>query len=135
MKQLVLVVEDNPGDVFLIEEALREHEVDCELEVVDDGGKAREYFSRIERGEGRVPDLVLLDLNLPKIPGLDVLRRIRHIPACRAVPIVVVSSSEAPRDRQEAHELGADNYIRKPSMLDEYLALGGVIKSMLKQAA
>lgn len=134
MRQLVLIVEDNPGDVFLIEEALREHDVDCELEVVDDGGKAREYFTRIERGAGRVPDLILLDLNLPKIPGLDVLRRIRHIPVCRNVPLIVVSSSQAPRDRQEARALGADNYIRKPSLLDEYLALGRVIKAMLKQA-
>lgn len=133
MNQLVLIVEDNPGDVFLIEEALREHNVECELVVVDDGGKARDYFSRIERGTGRMPDLILLDLNLPKIPGLDVLRRIRHIPACNGVKVIVVSSSEAPRDRQEARELGADDYIRKPSMLDEYLALGGVIKSMLNQ--
>lgn len=132
MKKFVLIVEDNPGDVFLIEEALREHAVDCELEVIDDGGKAREYFSQIERGGGRVPDLVLLDLNLPKIPGMDVLRRIRHIATCRDIPVIVISSSEAPRDRHDARELGANHYIRKPSLLDEYLALGGVIKTTLQ---
>ena len=135
MKCYILVVEDNPGDVFLIEEALREHAVDCEVEVLDDGGKARDYFSDIEHGEGRVPDLVLLDLNLPKIPGIDVLRRIRYIPACRNVPVIIISSSEAPSDRHDAAELGANHYIRKPSLLEEYLALGGVIKSTLEKAA
>lgn len=128
---LLFLADDNPGDVFLVREALREHQVECELEVASDGAEAREYFTRVERYGARVPDLVLLDLNLPKISGMELLRRIKNIPSCRDTPIVVVSSSDSPRDRLASKNLGAHAYIRKASVLEEYMQLGGVIKEIL----
>lgn len=129
---LLFLGEDNPGDVFLIKEALREHSVACELLLANDGGEVREYFSKVERDGARVPDLVLLDLNLPKISGMDLLRRIKNIPCCRETPIVIISSSDSPRDRLESQALGAHSYIRKASVLEEYLQLGAVIKRILE---
>ena len=128
---LLFLAEDNPGDVFLIREALREHAVDCELAVASDGAEAREYFTRIERQGAPVPDLVLLDLNLPKISGLELLRRIKNIPRCEATPVVVISSSDSPHDRLESQKLGAHSYIRKASVLEEYMELGGFIKGII----
>lgn len=130
---LVFLAEDNPGDVFLIREALREHAVDCELAVANDGAQAREYFTHVERDGARVPDLVLLDLNLPKISGMELLRRIKNIPSCRETPVVVISSSDSPRDRLESQSLGAHSYVRKASVLEEYMQLGGVIKEILAE--
>lgn len=128
---LLFLAEDNPGDVFLIREALREHAVDCELDIASDGAAAREYFTKIEREGALVPDLVLLDLNLPKISGLELLRRIKNIPRCQATPVVVISSSDSPHDRLESQKLGAYSYIRKAAVLEEYMQLGGLIKDIL----
>lgn len=130
---LVFLADDNPGDVFLVREALREHAVECEVDVATDGAEAREYFTRVERAGARVPDLVLLDLNLPKISGMELLRRIKAIPGCKNTPVLVISSSDSPRDRLESHNLGAYAYIRKASVLDEYMQLGETIKHILKQ--
>lgn len=128
---LLFLAEDNPGDIFLIREALREHAVDCEMAVANDGAEAREYFTKIEREGASVPDLVLLDLNLPKISGLELLRRIKNIPRCKSTPVVVISSSDSPHDRLESQKLGAHSYIRKASVLEEYMQLGGFIKGIL----
>lgn len=132
---LLFLAEDNSGDVFLIREALREHAVECDLAVASDGAEAREYFTKIERQEAPVPDLVLLDLNLPKISGLELLRRIKNIPRCQATPVVVISSSDSPHDRLESQKLGAHSYIRKASVLEEYMALGGFIKSIMRPSS
>jgi DNA-binding response OmpR family regulator len=77
-------------------------------------------------------DLVIVDLNLPKRPGRDVLQSIRQSVLCSAATVVILSSSDAPRDVTEALELGASKYVRKPLDLEEFLALGGVFKGMLE---
>ena len=127
----VLLVEDNPADANLVEEALLEAGLDCELQVVADGSKAVEVIALIESGRAPVPDLVMLDLNLPRIGGHEVLRRLRMVPSCQNVKVLVVTSSDAPMDRKRVMELGATDYFRKPSSLQEFFALGTLVSAIL----
>jgi DNA-binding response OmpR family regulator len=127
----VLLVEDNAGDAGLVREALAEHDVDCELDLVTDGERAIHLLEEIDAGVAGCPDLIILDLNLPKRSGTDVLQFVRASVRCSKVPVLVLSSSNAQRDRQQAANLGATRYIQKPTQLDEFIALGAVFKSML----
>ena len=121
----ILVAEDNTADVYLLREAFNVAGEDIEILVVSDGEQALEYVQRQGRfGNAAVPDLVVLDLNLPKSDGGDVLRCIRETPAYSDVPVVVLTSSDSPRDRKTAESLGANCFITKPSDLDAFLALG-----------
>ena len=123
----ILLAEDNPADVYLIEEALREHQVPFEIVVAEDGEAA---IRMIESGQVQ-PDLVLLDLNMPKRSGGEVLTRLRQQPQCRTLPVMVLTSSDSPVDREEAMRLGATSFIRKPTGLDEFLQIGAAIKELL----
>jgi CheY-like chemotaxis protein len=129
-----LLADDNPSDVYLVREALREHGVDCLLRVASDG---KEVLSVIS---GETPDvdvedlsLIILDLNLPRHDGIEILQRLRESPVFDRVPVLVLTSSDSPRDRVLADELGATRYLRKPSNLDEFLILGAVFKELLEQ--
>jgi two-component system, chemotaxis family, response regulator Rcp1 len=122
----ILLAEDNPADVYLIEEALREHQVDFRITVAEDGEAAMSLMS-----QGSVhPDIVLLDLNMPKRGGGEVLERIRQGSA-RELPVIILTSSDSPTDREEALRLGATCYIRKPTGLDEFLEIGATIKRLV----
>jgi CheY-like chemotaxis protein len=127
-------VEDNPGDVGLVRHVLAEHGITCELLVLRDGEKALEFIEQVDGGRLPCPQLVILDLNLPKTSGREVLQRMRVSPVCGNVPVVILSSSEAPKDKQETAALGATRYIRKPPTLDEFLKIGGVLKTLLHNA-
>ena len=126
----ILIVEDNRGDVLLVEVALREAGLRFELIHLADGEKAVNYLRKIATGSnGDLSlDLVLLDLNLPKRDGWEVLEELRSVPMERPVPVVILSSSSAPHDMARAERLGVSKYIRKPSTLDEFLAIGQIIK-------
>ena len=127
----VLVIEDNPADLMLIEEALREHKVDAEVEVLSDGEVAYQYWDRFSDGNSSLrPDVVLLDLNLPKRTGLEVLRRMRESPEYKDLRVIIVSSSGNPRDIAEAEGLGVYRYFRKPTRLDQFLELGRIVKNL-----
>lgn len=130
----ILVVEDNSGDAELLRWSLRDHGLDRDLVVLTDGEKAIRFFSEIDEGGAPCPALVVLDLNLPKRTGLEVLQSIRERGTCRETPVVVFSSSTAPQDVQESRRLGANLYIRKPSNLDEFLQVGGRLKALLEGA-
>ena len=121
----ILIVEDNRGDVLLVREALRESSLQFELNHVADGEEAVEYIHRTggHAGAGR-PDLVLLDLNLPKRDGWDVLNEIRSEPDLRTTPVVILSSSGSPDDIRRAESGSHSIYIRKPSNLEDFLAIG-----------
>lgn len=131
----VLLADDNPSDVYLIREALREHAVDCVLRVVSDGKDALRAIS----GEAGNCDaaslgLIILDLNLPRHDGIEILQKLRESAAFEHTPIVVLTSSDSPRDRVLANQLGATRYLRKPSSLDEFLNLGAIFKDLLGQS-
>jgi CheY-like chemotaxis protein len=117
----ILLVEDNPGDVMLTEEALREADTTVRLHVVEDGTGALAFL----RGEGEhagapPPDLVLLDLNLPGMDGREVLERMRADARLRSIPVVVLSTSDAGSDVSKCHELGANSYVKKPTQLEDF---------------
>jgi two-component system, chemotaxis family, response regulator Rcp1 len=128
----ILVAEDNPADVYLLREALSLEGKQIDLVVVSDGEQALKYVQREGTfGEARTPDLVVLDLNLPKSDGSDVLRCIRETPDYAGIPVVVLTSSDSPRDRKTIESLGADCFITKPSDLDEFLSLGRTLMGFL----
>ena len=131
-KPFVVVIEDNVGDVLLVEEALREHQIDCDLTVVSDGEEAMKFFHDTEGDPAsRLPALVLLDLNLPKCSGHEILERIRRSIRFRAMPVVIVSSSQASSDLAQVKQLGATAYFHKPIHFDEFMKLGAVVKNLL----
>ena len=111
-------------------EALEHHAIDFDLIVREDGESAIEQINRIEQGEEPCPDIVLLDLNLPRRDGRAVLQFLRKGPICGSVPVIVVTSSNASSDRQNAAQLGANLYFCKPSDYDEFLELGRHIKRL-----
>jgi CheY-like chemotaxis protein len=118
----VLLVEDNPGDVRLTREALREGKVHNNLNVAQDGVEALAYLRREGRYADAVrPDLVLLDLNLPRMTGREVLEEMKGDPALRHIPVVVLTSSQAEQDIVKAYDLHANCYISKPVDLDQFI--------------
>jgi len=131
----ILIVEDNRGDVLLVREALKESSLKFELTHIADGEQAFDYLLRrgIHRDAHR-PNLVLLDLNLPKRDGWEVLDEIRTMPELRDTPVVILSSSGNPKDRERAARTPNSLYIRKPSTLDEFLAVGKVIEDFWSNA-
>ncbi len=132
----ILLAEDNEGDVMLVEQALAEHEIVHELYVVKDGDEALGYVAGMGSGDGPpCPDVLLLDLNLPKVDGPQVLKHFRQHPACAQTPVIVVTSSDAPRDRERVKALGANAYFRKPSDFTEFMALGALVKELLVKGA
>jgi CheY-like chemotaxis protein len=118
----ILLVEDNPGDVELVREALGEGKINNKLHVAADGVQAMQYL----KGEGphsgaACPDLVLLDLNLPKKNGREVLQEIKSDPELRFIPVVVLTSSKAEEDILKSYNLHANCYVTKPVDLDQFL--------------
>jgi chemotaxis family two-component system response regulator Rcp1 len=127
----VLLAEDNPGDVLLIHEALSLRFPGVEVSVQEDGEQMMETIGLLENGSATRPDIVLLDLNLPRITGDEVLQHLRRSPVCGKVPVIVITSSDSPRDRQAATRLGADRYFRKPTDYDEFMKLGELVEAVL----
>lgn len=120
----ILLVEDNPGDVRLMREALACESVSSRLTVAEDGDQAIRYLRRSEPFDNAVrPDLIFLDLNLPKKDGREVLAEIKQDRELRRIPVIVLTTSEAERDIQRAYDLHANCYVRKPTDLDEYLSV------------
>jgi len=112
----ILLVEDNPNDAELTQRAFRKSDLDVRLAIVRDGAEALDYLFG---GKPR-PKVVLLDLKLPKIDGIDVLRRIRAGERTRTIPVVVLTSSQEERDIVECYELGANSYVVKPVDFDRF---------------
>ena len=111
----ILLVEDNPGDVRLTQEALKDVETDTSVTVVGDGDAAMAYLRREgEHAEVSRPDMVLLDLNLPGKDGREVLAEIKGDPNLKRIPVVVLTISQAERDVLESYDLHANSYITKP---------------------
>ena len=116
----ILLVEDNPGDVRLVQEALREAKSRHELRVVRDGVEAITYLRKLTPYVASArPDLILLDLNLPKKDGREVLAEIKSDPDLRRIPVVVLTTSDAPGDIIRSYDLFANCYVAKPASLSQ----------------
>jgi len=129
----ILLAEDNRGDVFLVQESLKEHHIAHQLDVVRDGQEALDYVERMGGpDEAPYPDLILLDLNLPKVDGSAVLSELRQHPESARVPVIVVTSSDSAKDKERMARLGISYYFRKPTEYEEYMQLGSIVKQVLE---
>jgi CheY-like chemotaxis protein len=128
----IVLVEDAEPDVFLVREALQLGGLDFNLRVLDDGEKAVDFIEELDRDQtAACPDLLLLDLNLPKKTGAEVLECARKSRRCGHVPVIILTSSDSPMDKEQVARLGATHYFRKPSRLAEFMRLGDVVRELL----
>ncbi|MFI7213380.1 response regulator [Micromonospora maritima] len=117
----ILVVDDDPGDVLMIEEALEESDVEKVIDVVADGEEAMEFLRREGRHvEAQRPDVILLDLNMPRMDGRQVLGEVKRDESLRTIPIVVLTTSNADTDVVSSYTLQANAYVTKPIDLDDF---------------
>lgn len=125
---VVLLVEDDPGDVLIAREAMAAGQLSTSLEVVTDGVEAIAYLRR-ENGfkDARRPDLILLDLNLPRMSGHEVLAEVKNDPQLRRIPVVVLTTSQTHEDIARSYELHASVHVSKPVDFDEFT---GVVKQI-----
>ena len=131
----ILLAEDNDADVFLVRHALSEHSVPHQLHVVRNGPEVLKYFERMGKLDGfPCPGVMLLDLNLPAIDGTQILNEFRKHTDCDEVPVVVMTSSDSPRDVARAAQMGVNHCFRKPTDLEDFLQLGAVVKALAEQA-
>ena len=127
----LLLVEDSPEDVFLVVQALKEAGLEFEFHVADDGEKAIEWIDQVDSNTALpCPQVLLLDLNVPKRTGDEVLERFRESRRCKQIPVVIMTSSESGADRDHALALGATEYFHKPSSLVGFMELGNVVKRL-----
>ena len=127
----LLLAEDNLGDVLLVRQSLTEHGIEHELHVVENGAQAIDYMLQMGEPGTPYPDLILLDMNLPRIDGPEVLREMRKYPECAETPVIVISSSDTPRDHVRVAGLGVTRYFRKPIDFEQFLELGAVVREVL----
>jgi CheY-like chemotaxis protein len=123
-----LIVEDNPGDILLFRIAVSDAGIDCEISEIYDGQTALDFVCEETT---QLPDLVVLDLNLPKASGKEILAMIRATPAFSPVPVVIWTSSNARVDRTSLADLGVTRYLVKPPAFQELAPLGAAIKEVL----
>lgn len=125
MNEIILLVEDNPDDVELTLRALRKNHLTNEMVIARDGAEALDYLFGTGAHEGRdlnvMPALILLDLKLPKLDGLEVLKRVRADERTRLLPVVILTSSTEERDLVDSYSLGANSYVRKPVDFTEFV--------------
>jgi CheY-like chemotaxis protein len=124
-KDVILLVEDNPDDILLTKRAFKKSNILNELVIARDGVEALDYLfgtgAYKDRNMNIMPILILLDLNLPKIDGIEILRRLRADERTKLIPVVVLTSSKEQKDLIESYSLGANSYIRKPVDFDQFI--------------
>ena len=125
----IFLAEDNPADVYLIRQALDDRRLSHRLHVAEDGEKAAIYLNAIGT-DGPCPDIVLLDLSLPKQDGQELLQLFRDNPSCSEKPVIVMSSSDSPADHELTRRLGA-TFFKKPADLDAFCRIADLIASKL----
>jgi two-component system response regulator len=118
----ILLVEDNPKDVELTLHALKKHNLANKVHVARDGKEALDFFFEGADLRPVRPKLILLDLKLPKVSGLEVLQRLKGDPRTKAIPVVILTSSTADKDLMEGYSLGVNSYVRKPIDFNEFIA-------------
>ena len=127
-------MEDNEADVFLVRKALQEAAVDADLHVIRDGDSATKFIDETDADAAApCPDLLLLDLNLPRKNGPEVLQHLRNSSRCRNALVLIVTSSDSMRDREATTAPGIAGYFRKPSDFAEFMKVGPLVKRLLSQ--
>jgi DNA-binding response OmpR family regulator len=130
----IVLIEDAESDVLLIREALQQAGLPFELHVLGDGEEALDFIGKIDSDETLPqPCLIILDLNLPKVSGVQVLARARQSARCSPVPVLVLTSSDSPKDRSEIAKFAGTQYFRKSSRLDEFMNLGRIVRNLLER--
>lgn len=119
----ILLVEDNPADIELVREAFEESTIANAIEVIEDGAEAVEYLMARKGDRAALPDIVLLDINLPHISGLDILRQIKETEGLKLVPVIMLTSSEDDKDILSSYENYCSGFITKPVDVDEFVDL------------
>ncbi len=127
----VLIIEDNPGDIELLREAFHSARLDCSVTTFDNGESALAFVSESTADASAPADIILLDINLPRIDGLSLLEAIRRSSSGSEVPIVVMSSSTSPKEKERIAAFKNTTLIIKPANLDKFLEIGGLVKSLL----
>jgi CheY-like chemotaxis protein len=128
----ILLVEDNPADVALVREALREHNLHCELQVLSDGHALIDLINSLDADyKISCPDLLLLDLSLPRYDGRAILKYLRTSERCGRTPVVIVTSSDWLEDRETAEKHAALHYFQKPASHDQFMQLGEIVKAVI----
>ena len=117
----IMLVDDSPDDVALTLRAFKKNNITNKVVVAADGEEALRYLLPDDDSSNPVPDLVLLDINLPKVNGLEVLRRLRQDDRTRYLPVVVLTTSNEERDIVETYDLGANSFVRKPVVFGDFL--------------
>ena len=121
--KVILLVEDNPDDVRLTQRALKANNISNELVVFGDGAAALAYLEQVSAApDSLLPAITLLDINLPKIDGLELLRRMRANEQLRRLPVVILTSSREEQDLMKSYDLGANSYIQKPVDFEQFTA-------------
>lgn len=120
-KPYILLVEDNPDDIELTQRAFVKNHIVNDVVVVTDGAQAREFLASAAASARGLPQLILLDLNLPKVSGLEVLQHIRADESTRLLPTVILTSSKQEEDLIEGYRLGVNSYVRKPVDFNEFV--------------
>jgi two-component system response regulator len=124
MTRNILLIEDNPGDEALTLRAFKKSGISNDIVVARDGAEALDFLFRggayADVALTELPAVIMLDLNLPKIGGLEVLRRIREDPTTRLIPVVILTSSDEEEDRLKGYQIGANSYVRKPVEFNQF---------------
>jgi CheY-like chemotaxis protein len=130
---ILLLAEDNVPDALLVREAIKTENLPIETYIAVDGEQAVDFIANAGNDpDAPCPHFLLLDLNLPKIDGFEVLRTLRASDKCKNIPVLVVTSSDSPADRDQAAEFGA-RYFRKPVTYEEFLRIGPFLRTFLKE--
>jgi CheY-like chemotaxis protein len=128
----IVLAEDNPADVTLVREALKEHGLECVLHVIQDGEQAIAFVESLDRDPNKPRlDLLLLDMHLPKRDGDEILERLRCTERYARTPVVVMTSSDSPQDHENAQKHAALHYFKKPLSLGEFMELGAIVRAIL----
>ena len=126
----LLLIEDNPGDVELTRESLNTGKIQNNLQVIMDGEEAMDYlFQRGRHRKAQLPDIILLDLNLPRISGREILKSLKKDKHRRRIPVIILSSSEAASDVQESYQLHANCFLTKPVKLENFMDMIRTVES------
>jgi len=131
----ILIAEDNEADVFLVKASLEEAGFAFDLHVASDGEEVLRLVDRVDAdGDGAwCPEIVILDLNLPRYSGEEILDKFHQSPQFRGVPVIVFTSSDSPKDRANIAKLGVTEYFRKPQHFEEFMELGKIVRRLLNR--